>query len=98
MSAVDAAAIAAARERQAEAVAVDAEGDEVAPAQGGVAGQRTLLRDVADPSVAATAHLFTERVDAAGAQRLEPEDRPQQRGLARAARTEDRDQLARLRR
>ena len=43
--------------RQPEAVAVDAERDEVAAAQRGVAGQRPLLRDVADAPVAAAAHL-----------------------------------------
>ena len=77
-------------------MAVHAEGDEVAPPQSGVAGQWTLLRDVPDTSVAATAHLFPERLDASGAQPLEAEDRAQQRGLSRSARPEDRDQLARL--
>ena len=62
--AVDAAAVAATRERQTEAVTVDAEGDEVAAAQRRVARQRALLRDVADAAVAAAAHLFAERRDA----------------------------------
>ena len=62
---VDALALAAARERQAEAVPVDAERHEVAAAQRGLGRQRTLLRDVADAAVAAPAHLLAERADAA---------------------------------
>ena len=55
--AVDALPLAAAGERQPEAMPVDAERHEVPAAQRGLGRQRALLRDVADPPVAAPAHL-----------------------------------------
>ena len=94
--AVDASTVTASGEREPEPMAVDAEGDEVAGAQGGLGRQGTLLRDVSDPAVAGPAHLLTERGHTALAQLLEAEDRPQQGGLARAARPEHGDQLAGL--
>lgn len=97
---VDALAVGASGDRQAEPVPVDAEGDEVAAAHRGVAGQRAGLRQVPDvtvalAAVAAGSHGFAERGDRARAERLEPEDGAEQRRLARAARPEDGDQLAR---
>ena len=94
--AIDALRVAAPRERQTEPVAVDAERDEVAAAQGRLGRQRALLGDVADATVAAPADGFAQRSDAALAERLEPEDRAQQGGLSRTAGAEHGDQLAGL--
>ncbi len=48
--------VAAAGQRQPEAVPVDAQGHEVAPAHRGLARQRTLLGDVPDTAVAGAPH------------------------------------------
>lgn len=93
---VDACPVLLAREREAEAVSVDAEADDVAPAQRRLAREGALLGDVADATVAGPAHGGAERLDRTGAEALEPEDGPQQRRLARAAGPEDRDELAGL--
>jgi len=90
---VDALSVAPLRERQPEPMSVDSERDQVAPAKRGVAGQRALLRDVADPAVAGPFDGLAESTDRAAAQPLEAEDRTQQCGLARAARTEHGDEL-----
>ena len=78
---VDALAVAAAAHRQSEARAVHTELDEVARTKARVGRQRAGLGDVADRRVAA-AHRPTGDGDRAGAERLQPEDRAQQRRLA----------------
>src|SRR6185295_13146951 len=78
----------------AEAVPVEAQADEVAPAQRQVRLQRLLLGYVADrraaPPRRPPGHAYLART-----QRLQPEQDADQRGLARPVRPEHRDELAR---
>jgi hypothetical protein len=60
------------------------------------AGQRALLRDVADATVPGPAHGLAERLDRARTEALEAEDGAKKRGLAGTTGPEHRDQLARL--
>ena len=84
------------REAGHEPFLVDAQTDDVAPAQRRFARQGPLLRHVADPAVAGAADGRTERLDRATAQPLEAEDGPEQGRLARATGTQDRNELAGL--
>src|SRR5439155_19148823 len=79
------------------AMAIDAETYEVAASQRQVSVEGLMLRDVADIRVAAPRRR-AEDFDAAGAQRREAEHDTQQRRLARAVRSEDRDEAATLER
>ena len=65
----------------AEAVAVEAEADEVAGAQRQVLRERLLLRHVADGLAAARGRLPPDQ-HLPRVQRLQPQEHPQQRGLA----------------
>ena len=82
-------------EADARPVPVQAEPDEVAPAQRQVRVQRLLLRDVADVRAAPPRFPAGDPHLARG-QRLEPEQHAHQRGLARPVGAEDRDELAGL--
>src|SRR5690606_38375923 len=90
---VDARAVAAARNGQAEAGAVHAERDEVASTQARAEREGALLGDVADTLVAA-AHGAVIDPDPSFAQLAQTEDRAQQRGLPGSRGAEDRDELA----
>ena len=80
-------------DRQAEAVTVDTERDEVAAAQRGAHRQHLLLRDVADASVAPVDGV-AEELRRAGVERLHPENYPQQTRLARPVRPEHGNELS----
>ena len=75
---------------------VHAERHEVAAAQRRVGREGSGLRQVPDRAVATAPDRLAERGDGPLAQRLEAEDRAQQRGLSRSARAEDGDELAGL--
>jgi hypothetical protein len=68
--------------------------DHVPRAERGAGLHEPLLRDVADAAVSPADGLAEER-HAAARQRLLAEDGPEQRGLAGAVRSEDRDELPR---
>lgn len=92
---VDALAFGTAFGSDAPAVSGDALRDHVAGAQRGARVHQPLLRDVADPPVAATDRTAEERHRPAR-QALLAEDGAEQRGLAGAVRSEDGDELAGL--
>src|SRR5207249_9142262 len=75
------------------AMAVDPEAHEVPTAEREIGVEVGALRDVTDPRIA-SARRMAEDLDSPRRWRDEAEDRPQQRGLARSVRTEDRHERA----
>src|SRR5256714_11261410 len=73
---------------------VDPEADEVATAEGKLGIKARVLRHVSDPRVAAAGRAALH-LDAPGGRADKPEDRSEERRLARAVRPEDRDKGAR---
>src|SRR5579872_1211960 len=86
-------AAAPAGERDAPAGAVEAEPDDVDAADARRLVEGPSLRQVADAVVRVAGRLAEDRRVPRG-ERLLPEDRADERGLARAVRAEDRDELA----
>ena len=74
-------------------MSIQAQGHEIAPAQGQVGVEGPLLRDVADRPAAAPGRP-PEHLHAPAVRRLQAQERAQEGGLAAAVGAEDRQELA----